>query len=176
MMDAFSQLLLPRRLCFDDAALREAYRTASQQAKEESEQAAVTAAYQLLRSPSSRLRHWLELQGLQGETRGVIDGELVDWFGQIGRVIQESDELLRRRDQCQSVLAKAMMEKEVQAGRMRIEEWQARLQEWLGQKTVLLEKIEAGHLAVSEAWICVRDLGFIEKWQQQLRERYGKFF
>lgn len=175
-MDAFSQLHWPRRLCFDEASLREAYRIASKLAQDESQQAAVTAAYQLLRSPSSRLRHWLELQGLQGETRGVIDGDLVDWFGQIGGVIQESDELLRRRDQCQSALARAMMEKEVQAGRLRIEEWQARLQEWQGQKTVLLEKIEAGHLGVAEAWICVRDLGFIEKWQQQLRERYGKFF
>lgn len=175
-MDAFAQLHLPRQLCLDEASLREAYRAASKRAEQESEQAAVTAAYQLLRSPSSRLRHWLELQGLQGETRGVIDGELVDWFGQIGAVIQESDALLRRRDQCQSALAKAMMEKEVQAGRVRIEQWQGRLHEWLGQKTAMFGEIEAGHVGVAEAWTCVRDLGFIEKWQQQLRERYGKFF
>jgi hypothetical protein len=175
-MDAFSALGLPRRLSWDDAALREAYRSASKQADDESAQATITAAYQLLRSPASRLRHWLELEGLTGETRGVIDGDLVDWFGQIGAVIQESDELLRRREQCQSALARAMMEKNMQAGRQRIEQWQARLQEWLTQKTALLEDIEVGNLSVVEAWICVRDLGFIEKWQQQLRERYGKFF
>jgi hypothetical protein len=175
-MDAFARLHLPRQLCFDEASLREAYRTASKRAEQESEQATVTAAYQLLRSPSSRLRHWLELQGFQGETRGAIDGELVDWFGQIGAVIQDSDELLRRRDQCQSALARAMMEKEMQAGRVRIEQWQARLQEWLGRKTGLFGGIEEGHVGIAEAWTCVRDLGFIEKWQQQLRERYGKFF
>jgi hypothetical protein len=175
-MDAFARLHLPRQLCFDEASLREAYRTASKRAEHESEQATVTAAYQLLRSPSSRLRHWLELRGFQGETRGAIDGELVDWFGQIGAVIQDSDELLRRRDQCQSALARAMMEKEMQAGRVRIEQWQARLQEWLGRKTGLFGGIEEGHVGIAEAWTCVRDLGFIEKWQQQLRERYGKFF
>lgn len=175
-MDAFSLLRLPRDLSMDEARVREAYRSASKEAGDEAAQAGITAAYQLLRSPGSRLRHWLELKGMTGETRGAIDGELVDWFGHIGAVIQESDELLRRRDQCQSALARAMMEKEMQAGRMRIEEWQGRLREWLEQKTALFAEIEAGQLSADEAWICVRDLGFIEKWQQQLRERYGKFF
>lgn len=175
-MNAFSSLQLPCSLRIDDASLREAYRTASKDAEDESAQATVTAAYQLLRSPASRLRHWLELQGLEGDSRGVIDGELVDWFGQIGAVIQETDELLRRREQCQSALAKAMMENEMQAGRLRIEQWQARLQEWLTQKMGLFAGIEAGSLSAAEAWVCVRDLSFIEKWQHQLRERYGKFF
>ncbi|MFM2171268.1 MAG: hypothetical protein RI957_1497 [Verrucomicrobiota bacterium] len=176
MTDAFSQFQWPRKLIIDEASLREAYRMASKEAQSEAAQAALTKAYEILRSPASRLRHWLELHGLQGETRGVIDGELVDWFGQVGAVIQESDALLRRRDQCQSALARAMMEKEMQGGRARIEEWQGRLREWLARKTALFAEIEAGHLNAAEAWACVRDLGFIEKWQQQLRERYGKFF
>lgn len=175
-MNAFSQLHLPYSLGIDEAQLREAYRMSSKEAKGESEQASLTAAYQVLRSPASRLRHWLELQGHQGETRGAIDGELVDWFGQIGAVIQESDALLRQRDQCQSALAKAMMEAEMQAGRLRIEQWQTRLQQWLTQKMGLFADIEAGNVSAAEAWICVRDLSFIEKWQHQLRERYGKFF
>jgi hypothetical protein len=175
-MNAFSQLQLPCSLKIDDAPLREAYRMASKDASGESEQAAVTAAYQLLRSPASRLKHWLELKGQGGDSRGVIAGELVDWFGQIGAVIQETDELLRRREQCQSALAKAMMENDMQAGRMRIEQWQARLHEWRTQKTGLFPQIEAGSVSAAEAWVCVRDLSFIEKWQHQLRERYGKFF
>jgi hypothetical protein len=175
-MDAFSLLGLPHDLSMDEGRVREAYRAASKEAGDEAAQAGITAAYQLLRSPGGRLRHWLELKGMTGETRGVIDGELVDWFGQIGAVIQGTDELLRRRDQCQSALARAMMEKELQAGRMRIEEWQGRLREWLAQKSALFGAIQAGELGGAEAWMCVRDLGFIEKWQQQLRERYGKFF
>lgn len=175
-MDAFSLLQWPRKLSFDEASLREAYRAASKQATEEAEQSALTTAYHILRSPASRLRHWLELQDMQGETRGAIDGELVDWFGQIGFVIQESDALLLRRDQCQSALAKAMMEKDIQAGRVRIEEWQMRLQYWLSRKMAVFATIEAGHVSSADAWTCARDLAFIEKWQQQLRERYGKFF
>ena len=175
-MDAFSLLGLPHDLSIDEARVREAYRAASKEAGDEATQASITAAYQLLRSPSARLRHWLELKGITGETRGAIDGELVDWFGHIGAVIQGADELLRRRDQCQSALARAMMEKDMQAGRMRIEEWQGRLREWLVQKTALFTAIEAGEISPAEAWVYVRDLGFIEKWQQQLRERYGKFF
>jgi hypothetical protein len=175
-MNAFSQLQLPCSLGIDEAPLREAYRMASKESSGESDQATLTAAYQLLRSPASRLRHWLELNGHEGDSRGVIDGELVDWFGHIGGVIQETDELLRRREQCQSALAKAMMENDMQAGRMRIEQWQARLHEWLTQKMGLFPAIEAGSVSAAEAWVCVRDLSFIEKWQHQLRERYGKFF
>lgn len=175
-MDAFSQLNLPHTLSVDEATLREAYRTASKETSGEEIQAAVTAAYQLLRSPAARLRHWLELHGHAGESRGVIDGELVDWFGQIGAVIQETDALLRRRESCQTALAKAMMENEVQEGRQRIEMWQTRLQAWMAEKMQAFPGIESGEVSAAAAWVCVRDLNFIEKWQQQLRERYGKFF
>jgi hypothetical protein len=36
--------------------------------------------------------------------------------------------------------------------------------------------MENGQITNEEAWILVRDLAFIEKWQAQLRERYGKCF
>lgn len=175
-MDAFSVLRLPRDLSFDEAQLREAYRAASKQCPGEAEQAEVTAAYHLLRSPSARLRHWLEGEGREGSVRGTIDGELLDWFGGVGATLQQADELLRRREQCQTALAKAMMEGQMHAGRQRIEEWQTRLQEALRRKMELFPAIVAGDIPAEQAWTCVRDLGFIEKWQHQLRERYGKFF
>jgi hypothetical protein len=175
-MDAFALLRLPRDLSFDEAQVREAYRTVSKETQDEAEQAAVTAAYQTLRSPSARLRHWLEISGREGSVRGTIDGELLDWFGGVGATLQSADELLRRREQCQTALAKAMMEGELHAGRARIEEWQARLQEALRQKMAWFPAMVAGEISAEDAWTCVRDLGFIEKWQHQLRERYGKFF
>lgn len=175
-MDAFALLSLPRDLSFDEAQLREAYRSTSKSTPDEVAQAALTSAYQLLRSPSARLRHWLELAGREGSVRGTIDGELLDWFGGVGATLQAADELLRRREQCQTALAKALMERELHAGRARIEEWQARLQGALQKKSELFPAIVAGEISPEEAWTCVRDLGFIEKWQHQLRERYGKFF
>lgn len=179
-MNAFSFLSLPCTLQIDEAQLRESYRKASKDGQQrqasETEMAELTAAYQKLRSSASLLRHWLELSGQHGEIRGTIDGELLDWFGQIGELLQQTDHLLRRREQCQSALAKAMMETEMQAGRLRIEEWQMRLKNWLGDKIKWFPAIEAGTVPSAEAWTLVRDLTFIEKWQQQLRERYGKFF
>lgn len=83
-MDAFALLSLPRDLSFDEAQLREAYRSTSKSTPDEVAQAALTSAYQLLRSPSARLRHWLELAGREGSVRGTIDGELLDWFGGVG--------------------------------------------------------------------------------------------
>ena len=175
-MDAFALLRLPRDLSFDEARLREAYRAVSKDTLGEAEQAEVTIAYQMLRSPSTRLRHWLESEGLTGSVRGTIGDELLDWFGGVGATLQASDDLLRRREQCQTALAKAMMESELHAGRIRIEEWQARLQEALKRKMQHFPAIVAGEMSVEDAWTCVRDLSFIEKWQDQLRERYGKFF
>jgi hypothetical protein len=179
-MDAFSRLRLPRDLSFDESHLREAYRQISKEQQEsgadESAQATLTAAYQLLLSPAARLRHWLELSGHSGSPRGTIDGELLDWFSKVAALLQATDELLRRREQCQSALAKAMMESALQQGRVKVETCQADLQHLLREKIALFPAIVTGTLSPAQAWCCVRDLSFIEKWQHQLRERYGKFF
>ncbi|MFM2297859.1 MAG: hypothetical protein RL117_1566 [Verrucomicrobiota bacterium] len=179
-MDAFARLRLPHDLSFDESQLREAYRQMSKELQaaqpDESAQASLTAAYQLLLSPASRLRHWLEKQGHSGSDRGAIDGELLDSFTKVAQVLQSTDELLRRREQCQTALAKALMENALQQGRMQVENCQAELQELLRTKIALFPHITAGTLSPEQAWCCVRDLSFIEKWQRQLRERYGKFF
>lgn len=179
-MNAFDQLRLPLDLAFDASQLREAYRAISKemqlQQSDESTQATLTAAYQMLLSPAMRLRHWLELKGHAGNVRGEMDGDLLVWFAEVANLLQAADDILRRREECQTLLAKAMLETRMHQIRMQIEQCQQQLQQYLEQKMQKFPAIVSGDCSAEAAWVCVRDLSFIEKWQQQLRERYGKFF
>jgi hypothetical protein len=181
MIDAFALLDLPRSLTLEEKKLREAYRIACKNRADDlleigSADTTLSEAYRLLQSPARRLRHWLELSGIGGETRGVVDGELLNWFTAVGSTIQQADRVLRKYEQCQSQLARAMMAAEMQQGQKSVEQQQQALAELTRQKTAVFPLLEAGAFDHEAAWICVRDLAFIEKWQQQLRERYGRFF
>ena len=181
MIDAFALLDLPRSLTLEEKKLREAYRIACKNRADDlleigSADTNLSEAYRLLQSPARRLRHWLELSGIGVETRGVVDGELLDWFTAVGSTIQQADKILRKHEQCQSQLARAMMAAEMQQGQKSVEQQQQALAELTRQKTAIFPRLEAGAFDHEAAWICVRDLAFIEKWQQQLRERYGRFF
>lgn len=176
-MDAFECLGLPRSLNLAEETVREAYRVASKNCQgDELGFSRLNEAYRVLMSPAARLMHWLELSGLKGDRRGVVAGELLDWFGVVGTVIQETDALLRKKEQCQSQLARALMESSLQRGREKIEKCQEDLRGVAESKLADFPSIESGVIDAENAWICARDLSFLEKWQQQLRERYGKFF
>lgn len=176
-MDAFSCLGLPRCLSIAEEVVREAYREASKLHQgDDVAFSQLNEAYRTVMSPAARLMHWLELADMKGGRRGVVAGELLDWFGVVGTVIQETDALLRKKEQCQSQLARALMESSLQLGREKIERCQEDLRAVTEAKLQQFPAIESGELGAEQAWICARDLSFLEKWQQQLRERYGKFF
>jgi hypothetical protein len=156
-MDAFESLGLPRSLNLAEETVREAYRMASKNYQgDELGFSRLNEAYRVIMSPAARLMHWLELAGINGDRRGVVAGELLDWFGVVGTVIQETD-LLQR-------------------GREKIEQCQDHLRVVEKSKIGDFPAIESGVINAENAWICARDLSFLEKWQQQLRERFGKFF
>lgn len=176
-MDAFESLGLPRSLNLAEETVREAYRMASKNYQgDELGFSRLNEAYRVIMSPAARLMHWLELAGINGDRRGVVAGELLDWFGVVGTVIQETDLLLRKKEQCQSQLARALMESNLQRGREKIEQCQDHLRVVEKSKIGDFPAIESGVINAENAWICARDLSFLEKWQQQLRERYGKLF
>jgi hypothetical protein len=176
-MDAFESLGLPRSLILSEESVREAYRVASKNYQgDEQGFSRLNEAYRTIMSPAARLMHWLELAGMSGDRRGVVAGELLDWFGVVGSVIQETNQLLRKKEQCQSQLARALMESSLQQGREKIERCQEDLRAVAESKIADFPSIESGVINAEQAWICARDLSFLEKWQQQLRERYGKFF
>ncbi len=180
-MNAFLLLGLAETLALSETALSAAFRQAGRvhhpdEGGSEKEFSQIGQAYQILRSPSKRLKHWLELRDIRGEPRGVVDGVLLDWFGVVGQTLQSIDEVLRKKDQAQSHLARALLENEVQHCREKIDSLQASLELLMSEKMAHFVEIEHGPIAADEAWILVRDLAFLEKWQAQLRERYGRCF
>ena len=180
-MNAYFLLGLTETLELSESALSAAFRQAGRmhhpdEGGSEKDFSELGEAYKILRSPSKRLKHWLELREIHGEARGVVDGALLDWFGVVGQTLQEIDEVLRKKDKVQSHLARALLENEVLHCREKIDSLQASLETLMSEKTDHFTTMENGQITNEEAWILVRDLAFIEKWQAQLRERYGKCF
>ena len=125
-MNAFHILGIEPRLMIDSETLRDAFREAGRSAHpdaggEEQAFAALNAAFEILSSPSRRLRHWLELRGLTVETRGSVAPSIMDLFPQVGEVSQRAEALIRRRDEAKSALGRALLERETQACREDIE-------------------------------------------------------
>ena len=179
MFDAFATLQLPRQVNLSDEDIRNAYRQAGKREHpddggNEENFSLVSKAYQILLSPAMRLRHWLELHDVTGDSRGVVDGALLDDFGKVGHCLQETDQLLRQHESCQSQLAKALLLPKIQHQREAIEALQTLLESRTQEKLSAFHEIH--HLPTEQSWILVRDLTFLEKWQQQLRDRYGKCF
>lgn len=178
-MDAFARLGLPRRPDLSEETLREAFREAGRSAHPDAggggdDFQAMQEAYQLLSRPSRRLKHWLELNGVPGDERGTLGADLMDHFSRTGGVVQEADALIRKREAALSALAKAMLEGETQRVRARIDGAQSALKEAVDAKVALFPSVGEGGAA--DAWQLVRDLAFLEKWQAQLRERFGKLW
>lgn len=178
-MDAFARLGLPRRPDLTDESLREAFREAGKSSHPDAgggkgDFQLLQEAYQLLSRPSRRLKHWLELSGIPGDERGALGPDLMDHFSRISEVLQEADALIRKRENARSSLAKAMLEGETNRVRMRIDSAQSLLGEAVGAKVAMFGDLTGGDNV--DPWQLVRDLAFLEKWQAQLRERFGKLW
>jgi curved DNA-binding protein CbpA len=178
MTDAFATLGIPRRLAWTDDDLRQAFRDAGKSAHPDAGGTGpgfqtLQEALGLLSSPSRRLKHWLQLREIPGDDRGTLGADLMDAFSQIGTILQDADALIRKREAAQSALAKAMLEGATQLLRERIETGQAALESLISLRLATFDSLEAG---VGDPWQVVRDLAFLEKWQAQLRERYGRLW
>lgn len=177
-MDAFACLGLDRSLVIDEDDLSAAFREVgkerhpdhggSVEAFEELEQAQRT-----LKDPASRLKHWLELEGVDGSLRGAVGSELMDLFTELGDLLQRADALIRDREAAASALAKAMLEGKTQAVRDELEAVLVKIESAVESRTVLFPDIAAGQ---HDGWEVARDLTFLSKWQGQARERFGSLW
>ncbi len=178
-MDAFATLGLDRRLDLADDAIESAWRELGRQLHPDGEggdaerAAGVNQAYQVLRSPSRRLRHWLELHGVEIGRQAALDPALMDLFSEISPALNEADDILRKRAAAGSALARALLaEPEMTA--------QQKLQGLLGrlgrQRAGITEhfpdfasEAEAGHF--DNALAAAGQLAFLEKWESQVQQR-----
>lgn len=180
MKDFFKVLGVPAQLVIEAESLSAAFREAGKRAHPDAgggdeEFARLGEAFEILSSPSKRLKHWLELRGTPAETRGAVDPHLMDLFAEVGEAIQRAESLIRRRDETKSALGLALLERETHVCR-----------EAVGKAVALVEKAvvrecggfpemqQALDLDVDAASKSARNLAFLEKWRVGLRGVFGR--
>lgn len=180
MTNAFEILGIEPQLAIDAEFLRDAFREAGRSAHpdaggDEQAFASLNAAYEMLSSPSRRLRHWLELRGLTVETRGTVSPEIMDLFSQVGETSQRAEALVRRRDEAKSALARALLERETQACREDVERCIALVEAAIQSECSFFAEYQISpstDLAAASA--SVRNLAFLEKWRAGLRGAFAR--
>ncbi len=177
-MNAFETLGIAPRLVISEEELREAFREAGKSAHPdagggEGEFAALREAMAILSSPSRRLRHWLELRGVDVDVRGSIAPDLMDLFAGVGAVSQRAETVIRKRTDAKSALAKALLEGETQVCRDAVESAISDVETAIGRIGSLFSEMEkASEVDAVECGRFVRDLSFLEKWKAGLRSVY----
>jgi curved DNA-binding protein CbpA len=180
MTNAFKILGIETQLVIGAETLRDAFREAGRSAHpdaggDEASFAALNTAFEILSSPSRRLRHWLELRGLTAETRGTVAPEIMDLFSQVGEVSQRAEALVRRRDEAKSSLGRALLERETQACREDIERMIALVETAIENECgvfPIYQNAAAPDLAAVS--VSARNLAFLEKWRAGLRSMFAR--
>lgn len=180
MSSAFETLGINPCLTIPEEVLRTAFREAGRSAHPDAgggddEFARLREAFEMLSSPSERLKHWLELRGFTVETRGVVDTVLMDLFGQIGEVTQAAGSLIRKRDETKSALGLAMLECETHVCREAVEKAIALVETAISRECDVFPEIEnAVSPDLESATKTVRNLAFLEKWRASLRSVFSR--
>jgi DnaJ-domain-containing protein 1 len=141
----------------------------SESNQDDSDYRLINTAYQTLKSPSKRLVHLMELDGVHYEKRGTVSDHLMDLFMSTAQTLQDTDAFLRKKSTTTSALAMALLEAESQ-----------QLQERISKQIDSVETETSSTLAkatlTEQLSNVARDLAFLEKWQAQLKQRYARLF
>lgn len=180
MMNAFETLGIPIRLVIDAGEAGNAFREAGKSAHPdagggEEEFAMLRAAFEVLTSPSRRLKHWLELRGTPAETRGAVDPCLMDLFAEVGAVIQRAEGLIRKRDATKSALGLALLEGETHICREAVENALGLVEAGIIRECSVFPEMEESDAVNPEAAsMTARNLAFLEKWRAGLRALFSR--
>jgi curved DNA-binding protein CbpA len=177
-MNAFKTLGIEPRLALSDEAMRDAFREAGKLAHpdaggEEASFAKLREAFEIVSSPSRRLRHWLELRGITVQIRGTVDPAIMDLFSHVGEATQHAEALIRRRDEAKSALTRALLERETQICREEVERALVRVEDAIGSQCTQFPEFENAPDLESAA-AAVRNLAFLEKWRATLRGLFSR--
>ena len=178
--NAFEILGIEPRLTIDDETLRGAFRDAGRTAHPDAGGgdeafARLREAFDIVSSPSRRLKHWLELRGTPPETRGTVDPALMDLFSEVGAATQQAESLLRKRDGTKSALGLALLERETHSCREAVERNLRLVESAISRECAVFPEIESAAApdvnAVSKT---ARNLTFLEKWRGGLRGVFSR--
>ena len=137
-------------------------------------------AYQCLKETHTRLKHILEIQQIEFESRGSLSSFLMDLFIPIGNLVQQTEQHVRNVASAQSALKKAML---APKGMELQEEVEKRISELESVEQEVVERISPLTIAqLSESHSletiqkAIRDLVFVAKWKATLKEQYAQLF
>ncbi len=179
-MNAFEILGIKSRLVIDEETLRAAFREAGKSAHPDAgggddDFARLRAAFEIVASPSKRLRHWLELQGIAADVRGSVDSAVMDRFSQVAEATQQAEAVIRRREEAKSALGMALLERETQICRESVETALRGVDAAIQQECAVFPLYEDGSISDSEAASrTTRNLAFLEKWRAGLRGVFAR--
>lgn len=176
MIDCFALLGLPRRPLPDQAEVKEHYlREAARlhpdaSAGDTEKFRELQEAFKTVSDPSARLRHLLTLEFPEAHLAATpMQGDL---FMEVGQAVQTAREVVKRREQTHSPLAKALLAGDLAAARDRVKRVQLDVE--------IRQAVLQGELADLDAhWPQVEpsrvnrlasDLAFVNRWSAQLSE------
>lgn len=180
MRNAFEILGLEPGLVFSEESLREAFREAGKSTHPDAgggdgEFASLREAFAMVSSPSRRLGHWLELRGTPGNPRGVIDPAMMDLFSEVGKVTQQAESVIRKREEAKSVLVRAMLEGETQLSRESVERAISGVESVISRECSVFRDLEkSADIDLDAVSATVRNLAFLEKWRAGLRSCFSR--
>ncbi len=180
MTNAFEILGIDPALTISDETLRTAFREGGKSAHPDAgggdaEFARLREAFEILGSPSKRLKHWLELRGHTVETRGVVDTALMDLFGEVGAITQKAEAVIRKRGETKSALGLAMLEGQTQVCREEVEKALRLVEAAMEDACAVFPEIEISEKPdLESATKTVRNLAFLEKWRAGLRSVFSR--
>lgn len=180
MQDYFEILGIPEQLVIETDRLSAAFRESGKSAHPDAgggdeDFSRLREAFEIIASPSKRLKHWLELRGTPAETRGAVDPHLMDLFAEVGVAIQQAESLIRRRDETKSALGLALLERETHVCREAVEKALAMVEQAIVSECAGFPALqEASDLDIEAASKSARNLAFLEKWRVGLRGVFGR--
>jgi hypothetical protein len=179
LMDAFEELGLERDLRVSEEVLRERYDRGSKERHPDGGGtregfAQLREAYEMLRSPARRLRHWLELEGEQVSRIGMVPEELMGLFGEVGGLLQRVEGVRVKKEGARTALVRSMVECEVMELAEGVEAMRGRVAERAAELEGCFGGFQERGLegCVEEAMTVAASLAFLEKWEAQLREAW----
>lgn len=172
--DYFHVLQLPRRPWLDEAVLRENFQRLAVAAHPDvvggsnAGFAELNTAWQTLRQPAARLRHYLELEHPEAlRTAPQPPTELSDLFMDIADHQQDALQLVTEFGKAVSPLARALLEPRRVALRKHLQELAEGI---IGRSTTIHEALQTGRLSPTELAANFHRLVYLDKWAEQLRE------
>jgi len=182
MTDYFAVLELPRRAWLDPAPLKAKFLQLAAQrhpdaigTSDATAFAELNTAYQLLREPSSRVRHLLDLEGFVAPAGGAVPPAIGTSFMQVSAVLAAAERIRRKQDAAASPLAAALLASEradclAQISRARADvEAQTKTLEAELQSLDAAWRSGAAYAATRLAELAAA-FAYVTRWLSQLRE------